>query len=41
MYTQKREQVKKINRDLDAEVARKEFALEEQLREKVAKRETI
>lgn len=41
MYTQKREVVKKMNTDLQKDVLRKELTLEEQLREKAVKRESI
>lgn len=41
MYNQKREQVKRINNDLNHEIARKEVALEEQSKERALKRESI
>ena len=41
MYSQKREIVSKTRQDLDREVKRKEDAIEEQMREKVMKRESI
>ena len=41
MYSQKREVVKKMNQDLEKDVLRKELTLEEQLREKATKRESI
>jgi|LakMenEpi03Aug12_release.lakeMendotaPanAssembly.Ray.scaffolds.fasta_scaffold1314234_1 hypothetical protein len=41
MYTQKREVVKKINNQLEQEIVRKELTIEEQLKEKNLKRESI
>ena len=41
MYNQKREQVQKINADLNHEVDRKKIALEEQSKERALKRESI
>jgi hypothetical protein len=41
MYNQKREQVQKINADLNHEVDRKKMALEEQVKERALKRESI
>ena len=41
MYTEKREVVKKINNQLEQEIVRKELTIEEQLKEKNLKRESI
>lgn len=41
MYSQKREVVKKINHDLEKDILRKELTIEESLKEKALKRESI
>lgn len=41
MYSQKREVVKKINQDLEKDILRKEMTVEESLKEKAMKRESI